>query len=83
MALSSEDIVANKLNTFLEKNPNATAEQLRQEQIKAEEQKKIDSGYRLVAGPTRGKYATIVGRKNKTYREMVKLLKKNRKTYPK
>ena len=37
MALSSEDIVANKLNTFLEKNPNATAEQLRQEQIKAEQ----------------------------------------------
>ena len=53
------------------------------EQIKAEEQKMIYSGYKLVAGPTRGKYATVVGKKNKTYREMVKLLKKNSKPYPK
>ena len=43
----------------------------------------INDGYKLVDGPTRGKYATIVGNKNKKYREMVKLLKKNSKPYPK
>ena len=53
------------------------------EQRKLEEQKMIDNGYKLIQGPTRGKYATVVGKKNKTYREMVKLLKKNSKPYPK
>ena len=53
------------------------------EQIEEQKQKMINDGYKLVDGPTRGKYATIVGRKNKTYREMVKLLKKNSKPYPK
>ena len=37
----------------------------------------------MVNGPTRGKYVTIVGKKNKTYRDMVKLINKNKKEYPK
>ncbi len=62
------------------KNPEIKATK---EQIEEQKQKMINYGYKLVDGPTRGKYATIVGRKNKTYRQMVKLLKKNSKPYPK
>ena len=40
-------------------------------------------GYELVNGPMRGKYATIVGMKNKIYRQMLKKLLKNKKPYPK
>ncbi len=61
-------------------NPNLRATK---KQRKKEEQKMINEGYKLVLGPTRGKYATVVGKKNKTYREMVKLLKNNNKPYPK
>jgi len=43
----------------------------------------LKDGYKLVDAPTRGKYATIIGNKNKKYREMVKLLDKNKKSYPK
>ena len=53
------------------------------EQIAQEKKKMIDSGYKLVSAPPRGKYATIVGSKNKVYRDMSKLLKKNSKPYPK
>ena len=62
------------------KNPELRATK---EQIQVEEQKMINDGYKLVAGPTRGKYATTAGKKNKKYREMVGLLKKNSKPYPK
>lgn len=53
------------------------------EQRLIEENKMIEEGYKLVAGAVRGKYATIIGRKNKKYRDMVKLLNKNKKPYPK
>tara|TARA_R100001594_G_scaffold14406_1_gene30634 strand:+ start:1762 stop:2604 length:843 start_codon:yes stop_codon:yes gene_type:complete len=52
-------------------------------QRKEQEQKMIKEGYRLVDGAVRGKYATIIGRKNKKYREMKKLLIENSKPYPK
>tara|TARA_R110002020_G_scaffold153389_2_gene332781 strand:- start:7 stop:885 length:879 start_codon:yes stop_codon:yes gene_type:complete len=60
------------------KDLRATKEQ-RQKQIN----KMLKQGYKLVNGPTRGKYVTIVGKKNKTYRDMVKLINKNKKEYPK
>mgnify|MGYP003149988128 CR=1 FL=1 len=53
------------------------------EQRKEQEKIMIKEGYRLVNGAVRGKYATIIGRKNKQYRDMVKLLNKNKKPYPK
>ena len=53
------------------------------EQRKVQEEKMIKEGYKLVSGAVRGKYATIIGKKNKTYRDMVKLLNNNKKPYPK
>ena len=62
----------------LNKDLRATKEQRLKQQ-----KKMIKQGYKLVDGAIRGKYANIVGNKNKTYREMAKLLNKNKKPYPK
>ncbi len=54
---------------------------------KEQRKKQIDimmsDGYKLVDGPTRGKYATLIGRKCKKFREMRSLLDSNKKPYPK
>ena len=60
------------------KDLKATKEQRNEQILKMKKE-----GYELVNGPMRGKYATIVGMKNKIYRQMLKKLLKNKKPYPK
>ena len=60
------------------KDLKATKEQ-RQKQI----EKMLNEGYKLAEGPIRGKYATVIGSKNKIYRQMLKKILKKSKPYPK
>jgi|10_taG_2_1085330.scaffolds.fasta_scaffold08421_5 hypothetical protein len=53
------------------------------EQREEQKKKMIKNGYKIVDGIVRGKYATVVGKKNKMYRKMKKLLIKNSKNYVK
>jgi len=43
----------------------------------------LNEGYKLAEGPIRGKYATVIGSKNKIYRQMLKKILKKSKPYQK
>lgn len=65
-----------------EKN-NGVVRRATKNEIKTKTAEMVSDGYRLVEGPTRGRYATVSGKKGAEYQKMLDLLKYKSRPYPK
>ena len=60
-----------------------TGRKATKDQYDLEKEKMLSEGWIIEKGITRGRYCTVVGKKGKQFREMIKLLEQNKQEYPK